>query len=133
MEYPLLVEAYGLVEDSGGAGTYRGGLGLRRVVRPVGHDCTFNGVGERFRHEPWGLFGGQPGQRGQFSLLEGDACRKLADKSGDLTVSREQRVMIETPGAGGFGPPSKRAPDLKAIDEESGKFTPGYLAQYDPA
>ena len=37
MEYPLLVESYGFVEDSGGAGKYRGGLGLRRVVRPVGH------------------------------------------------------------------------------------------------
>ena len=61
MEYPLLVEEYGLVPDSGGAGRWRGGLGLRRVVRPLGHDCTFNGLGERFRHEPWGLAGGAAG------------------------------------------------------------------------
>src|SRR5205085_3878861 len=48
MEYPLLVESYGFVPDSGGAGKHRGGLGLRRVVRPVGHTMTFSGQGERF-------------------------------------------------------------------------------------
>ena len=52
-EYPLLVEEYSLVQDSGGAGRHRGGMGLRRVVRPVAHDCIFNGVGERFRRQPW--------------------------------------------------------------------------------
>ena len=42
-EYPLRVEEYSLVADSGGAGQYRGGMGLRRVVTPVGHECIFNG------------------------------------------------------------------------------------------
>ena len=60
LEYPLLVEEYGLVPDSGGAGRTRGGLGLRRVVRPLDHDCEFNGVGERFAKAPWGVFGGKP-------------------------------------------------------------------------
>jgi len=52
MEYPLLVESYGFVADSGGAGKHRGGLGLRRVVRPVGHTMTFSGQGERFVNKP---------------------------------------------------------------------------------
>ena len=56
-EYPLRVEEYSFVEDSGGAGKFRGGMGLRRVVTPVDHDCVFNGAGERFRYQPWGLFG----------------------------------------------------------------------------
>ena len=54
MEFPLRVESYGLIPDSGGAGQFRGGMGLRRVVTPVGHDCLFNGVGKRFRTQPWG-------------------------------------------------------------------------------
>ncbi|MBV0893324.1 hydantoinase B/oxoprolinase family protein, partial [Paracoccus sp. Z118] len=66
-EYPLRVESYELVEDSGGAGEYRGGMGIRRTLRPVGHACEFNGVGERFRHQPWGVFGGQPGAAGSFT------------------------------------------------------------------
>ena len=62
MEYPLRVDRYGFIPDSGGAGKYRGGLGLQRVVRPIGHTCIFNGVGERFRNSPWGIFDGCSGQ-----------------------------------------------------------------------
>jgi N-methylhydantoinase B len=74
MEYPLLVESYGLVEDSGGAGTFRGGMGLRRAVRPMGHTCLFNGAGERFRHRPWGIFGGKPGGSGRYLLRDRWGC-----------------------------------------------------------
>ena len=133
MEYPLLVEEYGLIPDSGGAGGRRGGLGLRRVVRPVGHDCTFNGLGERFRHEPWGLEGGGAGARGRFAILTDDGTeRTLGDKSGDIPIRADERVVIETPGAGGLGPPAKRgAADLEA-DRRSGKFSAEYLARHYP-
>ena len=133
MEYPLLVEEYGLVPDSGGAGRRRGGLGLRRVVRPLGHDCTFNGLGERFRHEPWGLAGGGAGARGRFAILADDGGeRTLGDKSGDIPIRADERVVIETPGAGGLGPPAERgAADLET-DRRSGKFSAGYLARHYP-
>ena len=49
MEYPLRVEEYSFVENSGGAGKYRGGLGIRRIIRPIAHKCEFSGVGERFQ------------------------------------------------------------------------------------
>ena len=75
MEYPLLVESYGLVPDSGGAGRHRGGLGLRRVVRPVGHTMTFSGQGERFTNRPWGMFGGHSGGTGKFVKLVGQTPR----------------------------------------------------------
>ena len=131
MEYPLLVEEYGLVPDSGGAGRWRGGLGLRRVVRPLGHDCTFNGLGERFRHEPWGLRGGESGGRGRFAILGDNGTeRTLGDKSGDIPIRADERVVIETPGAGGLGPPAERAPDEVDTDRRSGKFSPGYLARH---
>ena len=70
MEYPLRVEEYALVANSGGAGRFRGGMGLRRSVRPIGHTCEFNGVGERFRLAPWGIFGGEPGHSGRFQLRQ---------------------------------------------------------------
>ena len=133
MEYPLLVEEYGLVPDSGGPGRRRGGLGLRRVVRPLGHDCTFNGLGERFRHEPWGLAGGGPGARGRFLIVGDDGAeRTLGDKSGDIPIRADERVVIETPGAGGLGPPAKRGPDDLEADRRSGKFSAGYLARHYP-
>ena len=130
-EYPLRVEEYGLIEDSGGAGRRRGGLGLRRVVRPVGHDCIFNGVGERFRHRPWGVFGGEPGASGRFLLRDaGGTETKLPDKCGEYRLARTEAVVIETPGAGGYGPPAERDPVLVAADRESMKFTEGFIARH---
>ena len=132
MEYPLRVEEYSLVQDSGGAGRYRGGMGLRRVVRPVGHDCIFNGVGERFRQQPWGLFGGEPGASGKFQLRDDtdNETRRLDDKPGEVFVNRDQAIIVETPGSGGFGPPRERDPELVDIDRRSEKFSSQYLLRH---
>ena len=130
-EYPLLVEEYSLVEDSAGAGKHRGGTGLRRTVRPVGHVCVFNGVGERFRHPPWGLFGGADGACGRFSLRDRDgATQRLADKTDEIRVAPEQAVVVETPGAGGYGPPGERDAAHRAEDRDNGKFTAAYLERF---
>ena len=126
-EYPLRVEEYCLIEDSGGAGQYRGGMGLRRVVTPVDHTCEFNGVGERFQHKPWGLAGGEPGDSGQFQIHDTDGERRLDDKPGKVHVPIETRIVIETPGAGGFGPPENRLADAVARDQLSGKFSSSYI------
>ncbi len=130
-EYPLRVEEYSLVEDSGGAGRFRGGTGLRRCVRPVGHDCVFNGVGERFTHRPWGLFGGKDGASGRFLLRERNGeSRRLPEKTGELRVRPEQCVVVETPGAGGYGPPAEREVERVEADVESGKFSAAFTESH---
>src|SRR5207245_11769680 len=68
MEYPLLVDEYALVSDSGGAGRHRGGLALRRTVRLRGTEATFLSTLNRCRIPPWGLFGGAPGGTGALVL-----------------------------------------------------------------
>jgi N-methylhydantoinase B len=133
MEYPLRVESYGLIEDSGGAGKYRGGLGLRRVVRPVGHEAVFSGTGERFRFAPWGLFGGKDGKPGRFQRREPDgSLTPLDNKPAEVTLTPAQAVVMETPGAGGYGDPAERSPELLARDAESGKFSADYLRRAYP-
>jgi N-methylhydantoinase B len=130
MEYPLRVHGYGFIEDSGGAGRHRGGLGLRRVVSPVGHTCEFSGVGERFVHQPWGIFGGKPGASGRFLLDEGaDQRRRLPNKV-RMALSPEQTVIIETPGAGGYGPPDERTDESVEGDRRSGKFSETFVATH---
>ncbi len=130
LEYPLLVEEYSLIPDSGGAGRFRGGLGLRRVVRPL-CDCVFNGVGERFRHRPWGLFGGGPGGSGQFLIIEADGSRRrIHDKPGEIRLSPQQALVVETPGAGGYGPPAERSAEDLAEDRASGKFSPDFMRRH---
>ena len=130
-EYPLLVESYGLIEDSGGAGKYRGGMGIRRVVRPLGHETVFSGMGERFVHHPWGIFGGQQGGTGRFAIQgPGHSVETLPDKPNHVPLGPDDAVIIETPGAGGYGPPSEREAEAVAADYRSGKFTAEYLARH---
>ena len=124
MEYPLRVEEYSLVVDSGGAGRWRGGLGLRRVVRPVGHVCEFSGAGERFRRGPPGIFGGEAGRAGAFRLLRADgSIENLPGKLTRLILHPGDAVAVETPGAGGYGSPKERPREKLAEDLCSEKFT----------
>ena len=130
MEYPLLVDEYSLVEDSAGAGKYRGGMGLRRVITPRHDNCIFNGAGERFRHQPWGLFGGSAGGAGRFLLRSPEKLTRLDNKPDAVKVSRDSAVVIETPGAGGYGPPSERTAEKLRADRETGKFSDDYLTRH---
>jgi len=132
-EYPLRVVSYGFVADSGGAGRYRGGAGLRRVIAPVDHDCTFNGAGERFSHAPWGIFGGGDGRPGRF-VLQGDGNETvLANKPSAVPLGRDQSIAVETPGSGGYGPAAERTPEAVAEDALSGKYSPDFLDRIYPA
>ena len=131
MEYPLRVLSYGLVEDSGGAGKYRGGMGLRREITPVGHDCIFNGAGERFSNEPWGVFGGSSGGTGQFIHTKQDGHeKKLEIKPSGIALKAGDKILVETPGAGGYGAPEERL-DAEIMDDvESGKFSDAYVKMH---
>ena len=131
MEYPLRVDRYGFIPDSGGAGKYRGGLGLQRVVRPIGHTCIFNGVGERFRNKPWGIFDGCPGQSGSFWLEENQCAPiQLSHKPPDMPLKPNQALVVNTPGAGGYGDPKKRSKELIKSDKVSGKFSDKFLRKF---
>jgi N-methylhydantoinase B len=126
MEYPLFVEEYALVPDSGGAGRFRGGLGIRRTVRVVGHEATFLGTLERQRVAPFGLSGGAEGGRGALILNAGTSDgRDLGSKIAGLRLAPGDRVTIITPGAGGYGAAAERDPELLARDIRDGKTTRG--------
>ena len=131
MEYPLRVEEYSFVENSGGAGKYRGGLGIRRIIRPVAHKCEFSGVGERFKHSPWGVFGGKPGKPGKFFIQHKNGkITKLSSKSSSIYISEKDAIVMETPGAGGYGDPKKRSKENLLKDKISGKFSNSFIKKY---
>jgi N-methylhydantoinase B len=122
MEYPLFVEEYALVPGSGGAGRFRGGLGIRRTVRVVGHEATFLGTLERQRVAPFGLLGGCEGGCGALILNADTAERRdLGSKIAGLRLKPGKSVTIVTPGAGGYGVPAERDPALVARDVRDGK------------
>ena len=99
LEYPMRVERYELLYDSGGAGEHRGGDGLVRSVKVL-EPATLSLLADRRRHPPRGARGGENGNTGK-NLLNGEelppkTSRELAE--GDV-------VTIHTPGGGGYGDP----------------------------
>ena len=115
-EYPLLVERYEFVEDSGGPGRWRGGLGLCRQIRAEGHECHAFVHGSRRRSSPWGLFGGHEGGKCQIVYSPGVTPPVRAQ----AFLWPGQSVAIITPGAGGYGDPRDRDPALVRRDLADG-------------
>ena len=106
MEFPLImVQKYGLRPDSGGAGLYRGGLGIERVYQAVVDDVIYTGLGDRQRFPPWGLYGGQDGAGGCYYLTRAgeEKAERLTSKCTGLVLQRGDVVCVRTPGAGGWG------------------------------
>ena len=126
-----MIERYEFVEDSGGAGHFRGGLGIRRDYRPIGHETTFSGQGERFVNPPWGIFGGEPGGTGRFAVIYDDGREvRLANKPSTLRVGPDGVISVITAGAGGYGDPSDRRPEDRETDQNSGKFSDDYMVRH---
>jgi N-methylhydantoinase B len=112
MEYPLRVERYELVQDSGGCGTWRGGMGLKRMIRILDHDCRVDVRGTRRLTAPWGLFGGMDGGRFSVEFDAGDAVQER----NNIQLGHGQAVAVTTPGAGGYGPPGER--DIECVKSD---------------
>jgi N-methylhydantoinase B len=115
VEYPLTVLRYELVDGSGGAGRFRGGMALRRTYRAEA-ECHLRLDGSRLLAPPWGLEGGEPGGRGAFHF--GDGVEPFVGGSGHLRAG--ETVEIVTPGAGGYGPPAVKSRLPVASDRVTG-------------
>jgi N-methylhydantoinase B len=104
-EYPLLVERYELVRDSGGPGRQRGGMAIRRDIRVLEHAPVFRGSTSRRLSPPWGLFGGLPGGLASISV-RGSNVESLAP--GNWMLQPGDVVGVVTAGSGGYGDPLER-------------------------
>ncbi len=118
-EHPVMVEAYGLVEDSGGAGRHRGGMAIRRRIRAVGHDATINLGGPLNREPAWGLDGGHPGGCARIEL--GEDVPALERRDGIVPAGRAATAM--TAGGGGWGDPATRDRALVRRDLKEGRIS----------
>jgi len=111
--YPLRYTRYELLADSGGAGRYRGGLGVARdieVLDPTG--AVLNTQFDKFKIAPYGLFGGEDGATGALILQSRDKTVELASKTVNQSMNCGDVIQMRTQGGGGFGNPSKRDSEL---------------------
>ena len=130
-KYPVTFTRYGLVPDSGGAGRFRGGLGLVREWRLDAGEGSLSTNFERFRYAPYGLDGGAPGSLSRTTVTRADGSREaLRSKVSGVPLKRGDTVTIETSGGGGFGDPRTRDPAHLARDLADGLVTREGAAAY---
>ena len=122
LNYPIRIKRYELIPDSCGAGTYRGGLGIRRDFEFPYADCSFTVLSDGRKFPPWGLAGGQSARPAKFILDPEGEHRDLPSKV-TVEVPKGGCVRVETPGGGGFGDPRRRDPEKVARDLRDGKIS----------
>jgi N-methylhydantoinase B len=120
-KFPLVVENYRLVPDSGGAGRWRGGLGVERVIR-ARTPMTMNTQIERAHCRPWGLNGGAEATGNEVALRLGGA-RKTDFPNAKVLVAQLKAgdaFRIRSGGGGGYGSPLERPVELVQEDVRQG-------------
>ncbi|HTX00650.1 MAG TPA: hydantoinase B/oxoprolinase family protein, partial [Acidimicrobiales bacterium] len=127
--FPIRVQRYGLVADTGGAGRFRGSLSVEREYRLVGVDGLLQVRSDRQHHLPGGLGGGAAGSPSA-NVLDPDTpgCTRLAGNV-VVPISAGQVFRHVTAGGGGFGPAAERDRQLVAEDVLDGKLTPQHAAR----
>jgi N-methylhydantoinase B len=105
-EYRLRIEAQRVRHGSGGAGAHRGGDGQVRVYRVVGETMSLTTMFERRLIAPYGLRGGADGQPARCVVEYADGTRQELAGKANVMLGRDDRVIFETPGGGGYGPPA---------------------------
>jgi N-methylhydantoinase B len=113
------VRDYSLVPDSGGAGRQRGGLAFRRVYEILADEVIFATYADRFKIQPQGLFGGQPGALAQTTVERDGEYLQLNSKQ-SLKLEKGDLLIMHTGGGAGYGPVAERPPQRLESDRADG-------------
>ena len=116
-EFPIIaIKKYGLRCDSGGAGKFRGGLGIHREFEIMRDSISCKATGDRQKYAPYGLDGGLDGAMGAFYRRYGGVETRMPSKSTGNLMKKGEILVALTPGAGGYGNPLER-PAEKVLDD----------------
>ena len=128
-QHPIRVEDYSLVPDSGGAGRWRGGLGVARSYRLLADSATLQLRADRVRFRPYGLAGGKPGRSSHNMIMEDGSWQPIPGKvtrairAGDL-------IRHEQAGGGGFGDARLRECERVVEDVRDGKTSVAFAREH---
>jgi N-methylhydantoinase B len=123
-DYPIRIERYGFVPDTGGAGRFRGGLGLARDYRVLADDVYFGVRSDKSVHRPHGLAGGGEGAPAVSRIRSGVndvALPPMPVKP--ITLHKGDVYRHVMAGGGGFGNPLERDAEKVRADVLDGKVT----------
>ena len=117
MRFPIMIDRYELINDSGGAGKYRGGLGARRVTRVMGHTAIVTTCCERMISPPFGLQGGKPGAVSHITMRDKEGNESaVAGKGPPFPIGDGSEIWYDVAGSGGYGNPKERDPEAVRHD-----------------
>jgi N-methylhydantoinase B len=108
LSYPLLYECHAFRPDSGGAGKFRGGIGVEVRVRALA-DMRVSRNTDRIQCPPWGLFGGAEGETNATFVARNGTQETLPGKFSHMLMRSGETVTFLTAGGGGYGPRAERA------------------------
>lgn len=120
--YPVMFARWSLRPDSGGPGTHRGGLGAIYEIELLEENADVFLFGERGKFPPPGVVGGRPAAANRFAYQRGAtfATPPQISKMVGIAIKRGERLVLETPGGGGYGDPYRRDPAAVARDVRLG-------------
>ncbi|MEM8500997.1 MAG: hydantoinase B/oxoprolinase family protein [Pseudomonadota bacterium] len=128
--FPLRIERYETIPDSGGAGLHRGGNGLSVAYRFL-CDGDIGIHDERWLTYPWGVLGGETGLRSTKRIVRTDGSEQwLPAKIEGIKVKKGDLLYFNTWGGGGWGDPYERDPTLVKLDVDRGLVTAEGAARY---
>jgi N-methylhydantoinase B len=125
LDAPIRVRRCELRRDTGGAGRFRGGLGLVKEFEILDDVCgpiSFSHRGERHFHPAGGAKGGSPGGLAESAVLRGSGTVETIPSKLVTTLRPGDRVVVGTAGGGGWGAPAERDPEALAADVANGKI-----------
>jgi N-methylhydantoinase B len=127
-ENPIEVVHYGFVKDSGGPGTYRGGMAITREWLLLADEAVFTIRSDRRYHQPYGVAGGRTGTP-SFNILNPGSNQKVLPvlPLESTNLRKGDSVRHIQPGAGGYGDPLERNPELVLEDVLDDKFGIDYV------
>jgi N-methylhydantoinase B len=123
-EFPTRVLRFELIKDSGGAGRYRGGLGIRREYLNL-EDARFSIRSMKHVIPPNGCAGGKTGRTGDIWINpETEKAKRLPTRYADYPLKAGDIFRLDTPGGGGHGEPQARDAERVLTDVREGTVSP---------
>ena len=127
-DQPLLINRYGYVPDSAGAGKHRGGLGVVREYTVLAEEAMVQIRSDRTRFLPWGTQGGRAGSPTRSVLNPATENRRLPSKF-MLEMKRGDVYRLVQAGGGGYGDPLERDPEAVLEDVRQEKVSVDHAAK----
>ena len=119
-EFPTRVIRFELIRDAGGAGVFRGGLGIRREYLNLA-DARFSIRSMKHIIPPNGMAGGKTGRPGDIWINpETDEAKRLPTRYADYPLKAGDIFRLDTPGGGGYGDPLSRPAERVLADVQEG-------------